>query len=139
MTSPILSLKQAIRTRLVADAGVLALLRTPKITDDPVWDSALPHISFGAVEARENGTSSDDGHVIDLTLVVTARENGSAEALAIADAIGASLRGLPATLAGHRLVNLTLRAVEPQQVKSGTRAGETYRVLIRIRAVTEVL
>jgi Protein of unknown function (DUF3168) len=139
MTSPIQSLKSAIRARLSADPAVLALLRAPKISDDPPREAALPHISFGAAEARENGTSSDEGHSTDLTLVVTARENGSAEALAIADAASTSLRGLPAALTGHRLVNLIIRAVEPQQVKSTPRVGETYRVLIRIRAVTEVL
>jgi hypothetical protein len=139
MTSPILSLKSAIRARLAADPAVMAVLRAPKISDDPPRDLALPHVSFGVIEARENGTSSDEGHSTDMTLVVTTRENGSAEALAIADAIGTSLRGLPSVLAGHRLVNLIIRAVEPQAVKSGARAAETFRVLIRMRAVTEVL
>jgi Protein of unknown function (DUF3168) len=139
MTSPIQSLKSAIRARLAADPAVLALLRAPKISDDPPRDAALPHVSFGSIEARENGTSSDDGHSTDLTLVVTTRENGSAEAFAIADGIGAALRGLPSALSGHRLVNLIIRAVEPQAVKAIPRAGETFRVLIRLRAVTEVL
>jgi hypothetical protein len=139
MTSPIQSLKTAMRAHLMADPAVLAMLHAPKIYDDPPRDAALPHVSFGAVEARENGTSSDEGHSTDLTLVVTARENGSAEALGVADAVSASLRALPAIFAGHRLVNLITRAVEPQAVKSGARAGETYRVLIRMRAITEVL
>ncbi len=139
MTSPIQSLKSAIRARLAADPAVLALLRAPKISDDPSRDAALPHISFGSFEARDNGTSSDDGHSTDLALIITARENGSAEALALADAASTALRALPSALTGHRLVNLVVRAVEPQAVKSGSRAGETYRVLVRIRAVTEVL
>ena len=139
MTSPIQALRTAIRARLAADAALLALLRAPKIYDDPPRDAALPHVSFGVAEARENGTSSDEGHSTDLSLVVTARENGSAEALAVADAVSASLRALPSALTGHRLVNLIIRTVEPQAVKSGSRIGETYRVLIRMRAITEVL
>jgi Protein of unknown function (DUF3168) len=135
MTSPIVALKDAIRLRLTSDAGVLALLREPKIFSDPPKHAAYPHIAFVAVEARENGTATDDGHLINLTLGIWTRNTGSSESLTIAAAVDAALIAMPASLAGHHLVNLTVRAVEPLALKD----GETWRCLMRIRAVTEIL
>jgi Protein of unknown function (DUF3168) len=135
MTSPIHALREAMRLRLQADAGVLALLREPKVFADPPKHAAYPHIAFVSATARDNGTSSDDGHVTDLALGIWSRGNGSGEGLQIADAITVSFAGLPATLSGHRLVNLLILSVEPSVLKD----GETWRTLMRIRAVTEVI
>jgi hypothetical protein len=135
MTSPIHALREAIRARLQADAGVIALLREPKIFADPPKHAAFPHIAFVAATARENGTCSDDGHVTELTLGIWSRGNGSSEALQIADMVAASLVALPAALAGHRLINLIVMKVEPAVLKD----GETWRAVMTIRAVTEVL
>lgn len=134
MTSPVAALKDAIRARLQADAGVLALLRGPKVHLDPPRHAAFPYAAFVSAIARENGTASDDGHATELGLAIWCRGGGSAEGLAVADAIGASLAGLPTDLTGHRLVNIMVLAVEPTPLKD----GETWRVLMRIRAVTEV-
>ena len=135
MTAPVNALKEAIRTRLQADPGVLALMREPKIFLDPPKHAAFPHVAFVSATVRENGTGSDEGHATELGLGVWCRGNGSGEGLAVADAIAASLAGLPAALAGHRLVNLVLLSVEPTALKD----GETWRVLMRLRAVTEVV
>ena len=135
MTSPITALRDAIRTRLQADAGVLALLREPKIFADPPKHAAFPHVAFVAATARENGTSSEDGHATDLTLGIWCRGNGSGEGLQVADAITVALASLPAALAGHRLINLLVLAIEPALLKD----GETWRIQMRIRAVTEVV
>jgi Protein of unknown function (DUF3168) len=135
MTSPIVALKEAIRLRLVADLSVLALLREPKVFADPPKHAAFPHVAFVAAQARENGTATDDGHSIDLTLGIWSRHNGSAEGLATAAVIGEALAAMPTALDGHHLVNLTVRTVEPVQARD----GETWRTLLRIRAVTEVI
>ncbi len=135
MTSPINALRDAIRVRLQADTGVLALLREPKIFADPPKHAAFPHVAFLAATARENGTSSDDGHATDLALGIWCRGNGSGEGLQIADAITVALASLPTTLAGHKLINLLVLAIEP----SGLKDGETWRILMRIKAVTEVV
>jgi Protein of unknown function (DUF3168) len=135
MTSPIHAVRDAMRLRLQADAGMLALLREPKVFADSPKHAAYPHVAFVSATARENGTSSDNGHVIDLALGIWCRGNGSGEGLQIADAITLSLAGLPAVLAGHRMVNLLVLSIEPTVLKD----GETWRVLMRIRAVTEVV
>jgi hypothetical protein len=134
MSAPIIALKEAIRAHLAMDAGVLSLIRETKIFADPPRHAAFPHLAFVAAEARENGTSSDDGHLIEMTLAVWNRHGGSAEGLAIVEAAAKALEAMPPTLAGHRLVNLTVRAVEPQALKD----GETWRTSLRLRAVTEV-
>ncbi len=142
MTSPIVALKDAIRLRLIADPVVLGLLHEPKVFADPPKHAAFPHVAFISAQARENGTATDEGHSIDLTLGIWSRHKGSAEGLTISTAIAATLASMPAalasmpaTLAGHHLVNLSVRSVEPVL----SRDGETWRSLMRIRAVTEVL
>jgi Protein of unknown function (DUF3168) len=134
MSAPIVALKDAIKARLQADAGVLALLREPKVFADPPKHAAFPHVAFVAAAARENGTSSEDGHLIDMTLGLWCRGSGSGEGLQLADAITLALASLPMALSGHRLVNLLVLAVEPTVLKD----GETWRTSMRIRAVTEV-
>jgi hypothetical protein len=134
MSAPIVALKDAIKVRLQADSGVLALLRESKVFADPPKHAAFPHVAFVAAAARENGTSSEDGHLIDLTLGLWCRGNGSGEGLQLADAITLALASLPVALSGHRLVNLLVLAVEPTVLKD----GETWRTSMRIRAVTEV-
>jgi Protein of unknown function (DUF3168) len=135
MTSPINALRDAIRLRLQADAGVLALLREPKIFADPPKHAAFPHIAFVAATARENGTSSEDGYATDLTLGIWCRGNGSGEGLQIADTVTVALASLPNALTGHRLINLLVLAIEPGLLKD----GETWRIQLRMRAVTEVM
>jgi Protein of unknown function (DUF3168) len=135
MSSPITALKEAIRQKLSADAALLALLRAPKIHPEVPRHPTYPFLAFLAAEARENGTSSDDGHVVDLTLGVFTRGTGSTEGAEAAEAARRALAVLPADIGGHRLVNLMVRSVEPVAQKD----GETFRTLIRMRAATEVM
>jgi hypothetical protein len=55
--------------------------------------------------------------------------------LQIADAVTVALASLPTALTGHRLINLLVLAIEPSALKD----GETWRIQMRIRAVTEVV
>jgi hypothetical protein len=135
MTSPIVALKEAIRLRLASDAPLLALIRAPKVHAEPPRKPIYPFLAFVAAEARENGTSSDDGHVIDLSLGVFTRGTGSGEGPAAAEAARMALAGAALTPDGHRVVNLIVRSVEPVAQSD----GETWRTLVRIRAVTEVI
>jgi hypothetical protein len=114
---------------------VLALLRAPKVFVDPPRHVAFPHIAFISAIARENGTCSDEGHVVDIALGVWSRGKGSGEGLALASAAAAVLPAMPPALPGHRLVNLIVLSVEPASLAD----KETWRIEIRIRAVTEVL
>jgi hypothetical protein len=135
MTSPIVALKEAIRASLAADAPLVALIRAPKVHPDPPRHPTYPYLAFVAAEARENGTATDDGHVVDLSLGVFTRGSGSAEGAIAAEAARAALLAAPLAPDGHRVANLIVRAVEPVSQKD----GETWRTLIRARAVTETL
>jgi Protein of unknown function (DUF3168) len=135
MSSPIVALKEAIRLKLAGDAPLLAIIRAPRVHPEIPRHPTYPFLAFVAAEARDNGTGSDDGHVVDLTLGVFTRGTGSAEGATAADVARRSLQALPQDLDGHRLVNLLVRGVEPVAQKD----GESFRTLIRIRAVTEVL
>ncbi len=135
MTSPIVALKEALGARLAADGAVLALIRAPKVHPEPPRNPTYPFFAFVAAEARENGTSSDDGHVVELTLGAFTRGTGSGEGPAIAEAAKLSLTGAVLAPDGHRVDNLIVRSVEPVP----QRDGETWRTLIRIRAVTETI
>ena len=135
MSSPVTALREAIRTALLAAPPVLALLREPKIHADPPRHVAFPHIAFVAASARENGTGSDDGHIVTLSIGIWCRGKGSDEGLALAAAVAGALPTAPLTLTGHRLVNLVLLSVEPEALTD----RESWRILLRLRAVTEVL
>ncbi len=135
MSSPVTALREAILARLLADPAVLALLRAPKIFADPPRHVAFPHIAFISAIARENGTCSDEGHVVDIALGVWCRGKGSGEGLELAAAVAGALPAMPQALPGHRLVNLIVLSVEPAALAD----QETWRIVIRIRAVTEVL
>ncbi len=135
MSSPVTALREAIRSTLLASPAVLALLREPKIHADPTRHVAFPHIAFAEASARENGTGSDDGHVVTLSIGVWCRGKGSDEGLALAAAVAAALPATPRALAGHRLVNLVVLSVEPAALAD----KETWRILLRLRAVTEVI
>jgi hypothetical protein len=134
MSAPIVAIKQAIRLWLLGDTALQALLREPKIYAEQPKHVAFPHVAFVSAEARENGTSSDNGHVIELTLGIWSRHLGSEESLTIAYAIDQRLASLPSSMNGHRLVNLIMRSVQPLRLRD----GETWRTDVRIRAVTEV-
>lgn len=135
MTSPIVALKNAITSRLATDAGLLALVRAPKVHAEVPRNPTYPFLAFVAAEARENGTSSDDGHVVDVALGVFTRGTGSGEGAVVAEAARLSLIGAALLPDGHHVVNLIIRSVEPVL----QRDGETWRTLMRIWAVTEVL
>jgi hypothetical protein len=105
MSSPIVAIKQALRDWLLLDAGLLAMLREPKIFADQPKHAAYPHVAFIHAVARENGTSSDDGHVIEMTLGIWSRHQGSEESLQIAAAIDQRLAIVPAIMNDHRLIS----------------------------------
>jgi Protein of unknown function (DUF3168) len=135
MTSPLVSLKDAMRQWLLADVELLALLRAAKIFLEPPKHTAFPYVAFLTSRASENGTSSDEGHIIEFSLGIWSRHKGSAESLSIASAIDRRLSTMPGSLDGHHLVNLIVRSVEPLRLRD----DESWLTQIRIRAITEVI
>ena len=93
-THPIAALKAALRTRLLADADLSALIGAA-IYDAPPRGATPPYIVLGDADARESGTVERDGLKIELELVTVTSERGTSSALAIASAVAAAIRAWP--------------------------------------------
>ena len=128
-----LALRQALYTRLAADAPLLALLGGPRIHDAPPADAAFPFVTLGDALVADWSTATEGGSEQSLTLHAFSRAGGRQEGFAIAAAVQQALHDAPLALAGHRLANL--RATTAEVRREGD--GRTYHALIRFRAVTE--
>lgn len=128
---PILSLKEALRARLLAAPDLSALIGTG-VHEAPPRGLAPPYLVLGDANARENGTSDGAGTIIDGSLVAFTRERGTAEALAIVASVEAVLADPLPVLAGYRLVALDLREAETRHdpETSLTRADIRFRAFI---------
>ncbi len=134
MTNPTLPLKAAIRSRLIADVALSTLLGGARIYDETPRGQPFPFVTFGAFVASDNSTSSDRGHETKLELQVWSRDGSTKQALLIADRIETVLHDQDLTMAGQHLVSNHF-------VDSDTaleRDGETIRITLNFRAVTEV-
>jgi Protein of unknown function (DUF3168) len=135
MTAAVQSLMDGLRQRLLSDAPLMAQLRGPKIVVGSARSTAYPHLMLTEAQARDNGTSSDEGAVITFAIAVMTRSTGMGEGLEIADRVSAVLAAPFPVLTGHRLVNLMVLSVSPEPLKD----GETWRTRMAVRAVTETL
>lgn len=131
---PIAALKAALRTHLLADADVAALLGAA-IHDVPPRGALPPYLAFGEAFARENGTVERDGAVIEFDLVAITSERGSEAALVIASAVATALGGNLPALEGHRLVALDIR----RTLTRHDPATALTRATLRLSAFTEPL
>ena len=134
MTNPILPLKAAIRSKLIADTALLAVLGGARVYDETPRGQSFPFVTFGSFTASDNSTSSDRGHETKLEIQVWSRDGSTKQALLIADRIEALLHDQNLTLTGQHLVNNHLVDTDTAL----ERDGETIRITLNFRAVTEV-
>lgn len=135
-SNPILPLKAAIRDRLAADQDLVSRLGgNARIYDETPRGTPFPFVTFGTFVAADNSTSSDRGHETRLDLLVFSRDGSTREALLIADRIEAQLHDATLQPEGHHLVSLLLSEVDTAL----ERDGETTRITLEFRAVTELL
>jgi len=95
----------------------------------------MPYLTFGQSLLRDwsTGTESGDEHLV--TLHVWSRADGRHQTHEIMHALRQALHEQMLTLDGHRLVNLRHELSEARREAD----GETYRGIVRFRAVTEPL
>ena len=131
--SSALALRAAVRSRLVEDATLVALLGGPRIYDEVPSGTGAPYIVLADMESREAGSSVEEGEEHRLTVNIWSREGGLAEALGAAACVTSSLDGANLDLAGHNLANLRWLATDAR------RAGDGRHRLasLRFRALTE--
>ncbi len=135
MTNPILPLKGSIHAALVADGTLVALLGGPFIYDETPRGQPFPFVTYGAFVANDNSTSSDRGHETKFEILVWSRDGSTKSALGIADRIEFLLHNAALNLTGQHLVNLQLVDTDTAL----ERDGQTVRITLNFRAVTEVL
>lgn len=132
--SAALALQSAVFAILSANTELNALTGGgARIYDDVPPATPYPYVSFGQTIERDWSTGSEDGREHTFTLHVWSRSPGRAQVHAIAAVIRASLHQAGLTISGHRLVNLRHELTDARREPD----GETYRAIVRFRAVTE--
>lgn len=131
---PIASLKAALRSHLLADADIAALIGVA-VFEVPPRGAAPPYLVIGDALARDRGAVGGEGHELELDLLVITKERGSAGALTLASAVEAALASPLPALEGHHLVALEIR----QSVTRHEAATSLTRATLRLRAFTEPL
>lgn len=135
MTSPILTLRAALRSILLADATLLALLGGDRIYDETPATVETPYVTFGEANAEDWSSGSERGHDHTLSLNIWSRQGGDSEALAITSRIAGLLDGSRPSLDGHRLVALR---VTDQSIGRPTKDG-LRRASVKLAALTELI
>ena len=128
------ALAGAVRTALMADAGVGALLGNPaRVYDDAPEGAVFPYATIGRVESRPIDAASTPGVEHALTLHVWSRYGGRAETLDAISAMRGALHDSALDLGAYRLVLLFAQFADV--FRSGD--GVTTHGVLRLRAVTE--
>ena len=135
MTSPLLALRGAILARVQADAALAALMGgTVRFYDEPPRAAEPVYAVFGEASARDWSTDLDGGHEHAAAITVYASPGSVRDALLAAERIAALIDDAPLALAGHRLVNLRVTAIETGRDTE----SQLSLVTLRLRAVTEM-
>jgi hypothetical protein len=122
----------AIRTAVLADAGVQALIAS-RFYDEPPQDVVFPYATLGRAESRPLDASAADALEHAVTLHVWSRHGGRAEALDVIAALRGALHHAPLGVTGRRLVLMLVQFTDV--FRSGD--GRTTHGVVRLRAVTE--
>lgn len=135
MPSSAWALQKAIHARLTTDAAVLALLGGPRVHDDVPRVPMFPYVSYGQSTVRDWSTGTDDAHEHIVTLHIWTRGQGRKPAHEISGAVETALDQQALAVDGHRLISLRHEFSDVRREDD----GETWRGVLRFRAVTEPL
>lgn len=133
--SPIISLRKAIRVRLVGDAAIVGALGGPKVFDEAPRNADPPYILFTDTRMRDWSTRDSRGAEQFLTLSVVTTQRGLGAALGVSQTIADILDEASLALEGHSLVDLRFMSMDAKRDQSGRFAS----VAILFRATTEFL
>lgn len=130
-----LAIQKGLRARLVANAGVTAIVST-RVYDEPPQAVTFPYLRFDQITANAFDTDSTLGSVVDITIEANSRSaSGRVEAVQIVEAVRAALHRQEAnvTVTGFTLVELIF------QTYSVTREtdGRGYTAVIALQALLE--
>jgi hypothetical protein len=128
-----ISLRKAVRARLLATPALVARLGGARVHDEAPRGAPQPYIAFAQSRSRDWSTMTERGQEHALTLDVWSERTGAREALEIAVLASAALDDQALVLEGHTLVNLQEREVEAARENS----NRFVRARLRLRAITE--
>lgn len=134
-TSPVTALRAAIRTALLADTTLTAMLGGPNVFDEAPRSVNPPYVTFGDALWRDLSTRSDTGAEQFVILNAWSLERGRHEALDIATRVLGLIQDQPLVMTGFNLVNLRLVSLETRREHNGRFA----RASLKLRAYTEAL
>jgi Protein of unknown function (DUF3168) len=130
-----LALQQAMRTALLADTALIALLGGSYIYDELPRGVQPLHVSFTNIETRDWSVMDQKAHEHFVTLEVVSNERSRAQAQNICNRIEAVLDNAALLLTAHRLVNLRVVFWSVARARTDQKFGAT----LRFRAATEPL
>lgn len=130
-----LAIQKGLRTALVANAGVSAIVST-RIYDEPPQNVVFPYLRFDEITSNAFDTDSTVGSSVDITIEANSRSaSGRVEAVQMVEAVRAALhrQETTVTVTGFTLVELIF------QTYSVTRDpdGRGYTAVIALQALLE--
>ncbi len=134
-TSPVLALRQAIRAAISSDMALMEALGGRPVFDEAPRQSPTPYVLFTETQLRDWSCDLSPGAEQFLTLSVITTQNGTAQALIIAQQLHDRLAATPPDMIGHRLIDLSCLATETKR----DIAGRIAKVNLRYRAISEYL
>lgn len=135
-TSSSLDLQAAVVAALSQNATLTEMTGGhPRVFDAVPPKTPYPYLTIGQTIERDWSTGSEDGREHTLTLHVWSKAAGRRQVHEIADVVRGALHLAPLMLSDHRLINIRHEFTDSRREPD----NETYRALIRFRAVTEPL
>ncbi|QGM96323.1 DUF3168 domain-containing protein [Methylocystis parvus] len=134
-SSPVIALRKAVKTHLLADAGIVAALGGAKIFDEAPRNGDPPYILFADAQMRDWSAQASRGAEQIMALAVLSTQRGLGVALNLAQMVVDRLDEAPLALDGHTLIDLRFVSLDTRRDQSGRFA----RVTMLFRATTEFL
>jgi hypothetical protein len=131
--SPVLSLRSAMRSTLIANTAITGALGGPHVFDEAPRNVSPSWITFDDAQVRDWSTGSDDGVEQLCILTIWSQQRGVQECLSIAALVCDTLDNARLTLQGWQLVNLRVHAIDTRREANGRLA----RTSVRLRATME--
>jgi hypothetical protein len=132
MTSASWALQQAVFATLSASEAVRDLAGE-RVFDAVPRGSAFPYIVVGDASETNASTATEEGSEHTLEIRIWSRGGGTREIKLVAEAVREALDGAELTLDGQALIDLRFTSADFARETD----GETYRAVMRFRAVTE--
>jgi len=108
----------ALQARLIADAGITALVATTSIGNFLPQDNVYPHIFYNlSIETMD--IKEETALSVTLQFDVYSRESGAYNVLQICDALQTAMDGVPLTIASGDCFSTTMLSFAPQLEADG--------------------